>query len=393
MKILMLSADYLPNIGGIAAHIYNLAKALIGLGHKVVVINPLRGTEQKLEVSKEEGIVVYRISRPTWNSRLGRLWSTNRSTYWGIEKARREFGAFDILHQHDHRSSTVAAYLRKDKIPWIWTNHSSGFLSDFDKPLKRRLIRWAYSGTAGIIAVSDELDYKSRRLWHDDDTRKFAYIPNGVDAQKFSPQVRAVREKFGLSPSDFVVLCPRRMVEKNGIIYLARATSILLQTVDAKDLKVVFLGDEPSTSIEAYAKYVAEVKATLASAYVKGMIRYFGNVPMKQMPEVNALADVVVVPSLMEAVSLSALEAMATRKPLIATEVGGLPEIVKHEETGLLVEPRNPEALAKAILRLRRDTPLRDKIAAGGYDLATTKYSWQAVAEQTLEFYRQVLGQ
>ena len=113
---------------------------------------------------------------------------------------------------------------------------------------------------------------------------------------------------------------------------------------------------------------------------------------MKQMPELNALADVVVMPSLWEGLSLSTLEAMAARKPLVATNVGGQPEIVYHEKTGLLVPPKKPQALAEAILRFYHEPRLREQIAPGGYHLVRRQYSWERLAEQTASFYEKVLS-
>jgi glycosyltransferase involved in cell wall biosynthesis len=112
---------------------------------------------------------------------------------------------------------------------------------------------------------------------------------------------------------------------------------------------------------------------------------------MDEMPAVNAMADLVVIPSLMEAVSLSALEAMASGKPVIATEVGGLPEIIKDEVTGLLVPPRDPTALADAIVRLHSDYSLRNSLASQGRALAVERYSWDFIAKKTLTFYRGLL--
>ncbi|MGI9293849.1 MAG: glycosyltransferase family 4 protein, partial [Pseudomonadales bacterium] len=139
-----------------------------------------------------------------------------------------------------------------------------------------------------------------------------------------------------------------------------------------------------------HSDYIDEIKKLLQSEYTDGRVVYLGNIPLQTMPEVNALADIVMMPSLMEAVSLSALEAMATRAALVASDVGGLPEIVRHEQTGLLVPPRDPPAIAAALVRLGRDSQLRDQLAATGQQLAQEKYSWQAAAQKTLAFYKQL---
>jgi len=105
------------------------------------------------------------------------------------------------------------------------------------------------------------------------------------------------------------------------------------------------------------------------------------------MPSIYALADIVVIPSLIEAVSLAALEALAHRKAVIATNVGGLPEIIINKKTGLLIHPEDPNSIAENILRLCKDKTLRETIANQGEVLAQ-KYSWDSVAEKTYSFYK-----
>ena len=375
----MLSSDYLPNIGGIAAHVFHLSKALQALGHHITVVNPVAEHRDACVFSSEHGIQVLRV-RYKKHNKLTRRWQSNRAARLGIKMALQEHGPFDLIHQHDHISSTFAAAAFAGKFPWLWTNHTSDFLIDYDKPFKKKVVKYAYKECAGIITVSQEIYQKSRILW----SLPLTYIPNGVDTERFKPDARAGSSGKN-TLTKFNVLCPRRMVPKNGVVYLARAVAEVLQARPDVDWRFTFLGSEAADNTNS--SYIHEIKQTLASGYQTGHVSYLGNLPMEEMPKVNALADIVVMPSLMEAVSLSALEAMATGKPVIATNVGGLPEIIHHETTGLLVEPKNPRALAAAVVRLYDDAELRARVAEGGYNLATRHYSWRTVAEQTEQFY------
>jgi glycosyltransferase involved in cell wall biosynthesis len=386
MKILMLSDDYLPNIGGIAAHIYHLSRALQALGHETVIVHPVVGGSGPLSDRLEDDLRVIRVPFRTPRHKLERRWLSNRAARAGLKHALAHHGPFDLLHQHDHLSTAFAARGLAGRLPWVWTNHTSDFLMDMDKALKRRLVAGVYAKAAGVIAVSQELHDKTEALWKDCFPR--AYIPNGVDTARFSP-ASPPDAALSLADTGFVVLCPRRMVPKNGVIYLAQATALVLGAAPQVNWRFVFLGSE--AAVATNRPYVEEILATLEPARQRGHVLLLGDVPMARMPGLNAAADLVVMPSLMEAVSLSALEAMATRKPLVATRVGGLPEIVHHEQTGLLVAPRDPQALADAILRLQGDADLRARVAEGGYRLATSSYSWASVAARTADFYERCL--
>ena len=381
----MLTFDYLPNIGGIASHVYFLARAIQREGHSVTVVNPSPNLNRPTARRNEGGVQTLRV-----HYNAGRWWPLNvlrrhRATMEAVESLDRTDGPFDVVHQHDFRQSLLTAHRLRTRHAWIWTNHSSEFLRYFASAARRAATQLAFGGVHGVIGVSHELYEASVGLWGK--RAMISYIPNGVDTVLFSPEVADERRRLDISTSAFVVLCPRRMVEKNGVIYLVEAAEYLLQRAPDVEWKFVFLGSE----VESDPVYTRSVLQRLEPLVRAGVALSLGNVSPSRMPAMNATADVVVVPSLVEAVSLSALEAMATRRPVIASRVGGLPEIVTHRETGMLVEPRDAGGLANAILQLQRDQGLRDRTAAAGCLVANGSYSWSSVAKRTLSFYEQVV--
>ena len=389
--VVMISSDYLPNIGGIASHIYYLSKHLIKLGLAVSVVRPMsidatNGAADLQNVAQEHAdvpvfVAPYRESR----NKLKRVVSRTSATIRAIKQASSVSFKPYIVHQHDYLTSLPASFLRSFTAKWVWTNHTSQFLGDLASPKKRMKVRLVHSRVNGIISVSREIHEATKELW----PQKIAqYIPNGVDTTIFHPDVQGDRRKWGLQYDDFVILCPRRMVEKNGVIYLAQAVSSIVSSLPNVSVKFLFLGNIKASNTDEV--YIYSVIETLRP-YINKNVVLLGNIPPSLMPEVIALADVVVMPSLVEAVSLSALEAMAMRKPVIATNVGGLPEIVHPWQTGLLVPSKSPEALAKAIMTLYEDRALRVKIGESALELARKQYSWQTIAEQTLDFYESML--
>jgi glycosyltransferase involved in cell wall biosynthesis len=105
-----------------------------------------------------------------------------------------------------------------------------------------------------------------------------------------------------------------------------------------------------------------------------------------------AAMDICVVPSVEEPLGLVAVEAQAAGVPVIATRVGGLPEIVADGETGLLVPPRDPAAIAHAVLRLRNDPELRSRLVAAGRESARAKFDPELLTEEVIRAYRELLG-
>lgn len=384
----MLTTDYLPNIGGIAAHVYNLSNALQMLGHRVVVINPVAGDVAGREFV-EHDVPLLRITidsrQRRFRNKMYRKRLFGQAALAGIDAAMQRFGAPHIIHQHDYQDTSAAGAEWSARVPWVWTNHSSRFLRDYERRLKMRYVRRSYRKVSGFVAVSEELRDKTAALWPG---AKLAYIPNGVDTARFHERVAVNRAAYGLQTDDLVVLCPRRMARKNGVLYLAQAVAKVLAAAPELNWKFVFLGSEQA--VNTHSDYIDEIKKLLQPEYAAGRVVYLGNIPLHTMPQVNALADIVMMPSLMEAVSLSALEAMATRAALVASDVGGLPEIVHHERTGLLVPPRDPDAIAAALVSLGRDPQRRERLALAGQRLARQEYSWQAAAEKTLDFYQQL---
>jgi glycosyltransferase involved in cell wall biosynthesis len=144
--------------------------------------------------------------------------------------------------------------------------------------------------------------------------------------------------------------------------------------------KLIIAGDGPERQ---------RLEALAADIGVSRHVDFVGAVPYSVMPEYLAAADIAVLPSLIEATSLFALEAMAMATPLVATNVGGLPEL--NGNATLFVEPMNERELGDAIIQLLQDERKRKKLGKNGRRLAE-KHSWKTVAEQTDAEYQRALS-
>jgi glycosyltransferase involved in cell wall biosynthesis len=182
--------------------------------------------------------------------------------------------------------------------------------------------------------------------------------------------------QWGIGSDETVVLLARRLVEKNGVTVFAEAVTKLQN----KTSRIVFAGDGDECS---------NVQSILAAGDAGNQCIFLGNVPNTQMPDIYRAADISVLPSFMEATSITGLESMATGLPLVGTRVGGIPAIISHEETGLLVEPRDADALAAAMDRLIDDAALRSRLGNAARQQAVAKFSWEGIAARTVESYGQ----
>jgi glycosyltransferase involved in cell wall biosynthesis len=134
------------------------------------------------------------------------------------------------------------------------------------------------------------------------------------------------------------------------------------------------------------------IEAELAALGVRAQASFAGSVPNAAMPMAYAAADIVVVPSLVEATSIAALEAMATARPVVASRVGGLPALIAPGETGYLVPPADPEQLGGAFCRLLSNPRRRVAMGEAARRRVEAEFTWQEIADRTVRIYEAALG-
>lgn len=394
MKVIMVSTDYLPNIGGLSIHIYNLSKFIKKIGIDVEIVNPKYGNEEN-RVSQEMGnLVVHRIFIKKNKLPYYRNYEFNMNTYNYIKNLvlNLDHNNEVIIHQHDYLASSIACNLLKKKknLSYIWTNHTSTFIRHSKMTLNKITSKFFYKHVDGIVSPSKELYKLSKAFWH---KKKNIYIPNGVDINLYVPISKAegikLRKTLILPKNKIIIFCPRRWDPKNGIIYLVNAIKILSNDRNLiKNLLFIFAGN-----YGVHKEYEKKIYKIIQNNNLDRYIKLLGKVSIKKMVLYNQVSDIVIIPSLIEAVSLSALEAMACEKVVIASNVGGLPEIIRDGETGFLVIPKNEKEISKTIFNIVNDLN-RDhiyQVKKRARKLVENKYSWEKIAKKTLSFYKEVL--
>ena len=410
MRICMLTSFFLPTIGGVEAHVYHLAKSLQEQGHEVVVVHTCFDIEnnsaETFRCESLDGIEVHRlyIGKSRWRLSEGYVLSSRAVSYANgfLRKIRPIFQSkriseyilglhkkseFDIVHQHDFISNMFTTKKLSRYLPVVLTNHTGEFLLLNRSPITRLMLRYLLDHLSFLVGPSEELcdvDFLKKR-------KRVAYIANGVDVNEFIPKTRdeiaSMRKEMGYESDVSLVLCARRWAPTKGVIYFAKALKAIL----AKRSNVRFLIS--GNDYYGYPEYRKEVFSFIEDQDVRAFVTLLGDIPHAEIQRYYQIADIVVLPSLMEATSLSGLEAMSCGKALLGTNVGGIPEIIEDGRNGRLIRPENSEEIADAIVDMLRDRERLNEMGQYGRGLAVERFSWNQVANKTLVIYEKVCKQ
>ena len=384
MKIALTTDSYLPRLGGQEMGAFRLAKYLRRGDHQVRIIttekHPLTGAEPG-------GLNVVRLPHafgPVSRRSLRRL----------LEK---EFQEAEVVHsRYCYRLAALSAPVaRRLSRRFVVSLHGLGLLDNPQDSVIRKWRHRSYRRSSlmladAVIATSHEFAKLASAYC---DPKKIIVIPNGVDSDDFNAS-RAVPEelsrKYG---SDQVVLAVRRLVPKNGIQYLVQAAPRILKS--CPDARFIIGG---------WGSQEGELKRLAANLGVASRFDFVGSIPNAEVPGYLSLATVVVFPSSMESTSHACLEAMAMGKPVVASRLGGLAELLGESGRGVLVDLfdsgdssyRAPAALTReasdrlsdAIAGLMRDPSLALRLGEAGRDYALAHFDWNVLVQQILKVYR-----
>ena len=374
-----------------ATHAWELSKALAQLGHKVTVLTgaKVHHAGSRFALTKKEKLDGVQVINFGFKLGLRRYYK-----YWLNRELRHYLVGFKEVHKdvvlHIHEHMRPLSIRRVSRLPIVWTNHSSMFLRDFEDDSKREDLVSMVKSCDWVTAPSQELCAKTVALGYPMD--RVTYIPNGVDTSRFTPNGKCDDRLLAVGGntlrfprSTCVVLCARRFVHKNGLHTYLDALESMSYDMLAK-CAFVFAGNKPGQDGEYGQKILERIKALSlkTSFYLLGPVRN------DSMPEVYRTADIAVLPSLMEATSITGLESMASGLPIVGTNVGGIPELVEDGVSGLLCPP-DAAALAKNLAKLIREPNLRLKMGSKARRFAEERFSWYQIAGRFIEVYQKVL--
>lgn len=207
------------------------------------------------------------------------------------------------------------------------------------------------------------------------DENKTVTIPNGVDIRRYRMPSYDFKELHKLKRK-FMLLYVGQLIPMKGISYLLRAVKLLKSRGIDCDLALVSYNPRDDVIGEAN------------SLGIEDNVRIYTRLPEEDLIAAYKSCDVFVLPSLSEGLPTVLLEAMAARKPVVSTNVSGVPNLLQDEVNGLMVNPRDPEALANNIEKLLLNEKLYLNIAENGYQTVVNGYTWDAVVDKIIEEYK-----
>jgi glycosyltransferase involved in cell wall biosynthesis len=285
----------------------------------------------------------------------------------------------DVIHNHMYRAELVGtrAAIALGEVghrrPYVVsTVHSSRVRTAEDREQLRRLT----PSMDRLIAVSRSIE----RKLHDEErtAAPIELIYNGVDLERYDHQEPCctLRDEYGMEPGSQIVGVVARLEPEKGHPTLLEAWPAVLRAVPDAYLLVIGEGSQRDA-----------LEATARDLRIAHRVVFTGR--RDDVPAVTAALDVAVLPSYREAQGLSILEAMALSRPVVASNVGGIPEMIADGVTGLLVEPHDADGLARAITRLLTDHPLADTLARQAHDMVHDRFSIEYMVEAVQRIYEE----
>lgn len=284
----------------------------------------------------------------------------------------------DLLHTHGYKSDFYAFAATRNKLPWIVTNHLWK-RTTFNLKLYASLDRFLIRCSKCIIAVSDEIAAEMVRMGLP--SEKIAVIDNGIDLRRFSKTEKneQLRKSFGFDTNSKMIGTVASLTEEKGHLYLLKAAK-----------EILFIHPEARFLIVGDGVQRRQLEEKVSELGLLGKVIFTGS--RRDIPEILSTLDMFVLPSLKEGLPMALLEAMAARLPVVATNVGAVPKVIAHKETGYLVQPRNTESLCAAVCELLSDTTKAVSIGLQGRRRVENQFSSKAMTERYFEVYTKALG-
>ena len=388
--------------GSEPAFVYNLSKRLAAKGFNITVLAP--GAPHALSYEEMDGLKVYRFSYfypkklqkvcydggalPNLkSSRLARMELPFFLLFqflhigWIIKK-----GNIDMIHCHwiVPQGFFCSIFQRIFKIPLILTAHAGDVFS-LNNPIFKRIGKFTISQSLFCIANSNAT--QKAMLAISNGTSPVKIIPMGVDLDVFNGQCHGqnIKKKYNINGP--ILLAVGRFAEKKGFKYLIEAMPLILRKCNETKLLIIGFGPLEKS-----------LKDLVAKLNIGGSVIFPEKMSSSELAVYYASSDIFVGPSIVddsgdtEGLGIVFLEALASNTAVVASRVGGITDFIIDYETGLLANEKDPEDLARKIMKLITDKNLRMKIANKGKKYVENNFSWEIITEQYFSIYKQILN-
>jgi glycosyltransferase involved in cell wall biosynthesis len=394
MRVTMLTSSYPRFSGdGTAPFIQSISEQLIVQGHAVEVIAPY---DAKVTVHTSGVVTVHRFRYApvaSWHI-VGHARSLVDDMNFrpavffllpmflaaeyccALRVARRQRAQLIYAHWVVPSGLVGALVARALRLPLAISLHGSDVFVALRNPVFGRVARAVFRQAAVVTACSPDLAAGALRLGAA--SERVHVIPYGVDPERFHPKVAPLeRGDFGLAPEDVVLVSIGRVVPKKGFDVLIRALPVVLQA-DSR-IRLLIGGDGPQRE---------DLMRLATDLGMSDYVHLPGAIPWDRVPNFLAIGDLFILPSVrdlagnMDGLPNVLMEALALGKPVVASQLGGVPLVVKDGENGLLCAPGDPRALAVAIIRLLNDPAQRERLGRTARAVVEQDLTWAKVVQR-----------
>lgn len=367
-KVRMFSSEYPPCWGGVGKHVQNLCRRIVPIVDLSLVTATYEKPIERFYVKNLAKIRVKSFPLLLCQYLVG-LWH-------------QKYGSTDLTHIHvPHAFLSKGCGKIVSTFHVVWSEYSRALehqrpLSMFDlqfPALNRRLAsaeRRLARKSEAVIAVSQSVRDELIRHYGVEE-EKIRVIHNGVAADQYRPSLERMN----------TILYVGRQTAHKGLPYLLKAFATFAK--NHPEYQLVLVGERLEGGIDPFLIRYAERLG------ITRKVRFTGRLPEPQLRTIMGRARCLVLPSLAESFGMTVLEAMASETPVVATNVGGIPEVVTNARNGLLVPPADSHAIASSLSRIASDAEFSAKLVQEARRTAR-EFSWDRVAQKNIQVYREV---
>lgn len=407
MKIALISEHASPlavaggvDSGGQNIYVAHVARQLVRCGHQVDVFTRCDRSLLPL-ASRFDGVRVINVPAgpPVQLPKEQLLPFMEEFARFTIEFFRREERPYDVVHANFFMSGLVGLRVKAAlRTPLVTTFHALGRVrrlhqgaSDGFPDARFGIEDMLVQGSDSVIAEcpQDEADLESL---YRADPANIDLVPCGFDSDEFFPIDRAeARDELDWPQDRFIALQLGRMVPRKGIDNVLRGIAACNREL-GEEAHLYVVGGNSDDPNEIATPEIGRLAGIARECGVEEQVTFLGRRARQRLRLFYNAADVFVTTPWYEPFGITPLEAMACARPVIGADVGGIRYSIAHRQTGLLVPPKDPAALAHALVALKRDPQLAYRMGAAGLQRAQQMFTWRGVAESLASIYARVAG-
>jgi glycosyltransferase involved in cell wall biosynthesis len=373
-------------------HTHLLTEALVKKGVRVTLIT----TAHPEGLLKEtlNGVDIYYLDHTLPRSYSNEWWELSLKKFKKLHAKNN----FDIVHSQSIGAWGLLEHITSIKLPLVTTSHgtpisdASSYVRsnrlgvevftflDITKYLPKHY--QMYRNSNKVIAVSDELNKHISGFFFKR-SKNIVTVLNGIDTSRFNPDIDTgkIREKYSFGQEDKIILFVGRIIKEKGVQNIISALPLIRKQFE--DVKLLIVGD---------GNYLPEVRNLVKGSKCSSSITVTGRVDADDIPFLYNLADVFVSPTLrVEGLPYNLLEAMSTARPVVASDMGGISDLINTGEDGILIPAGNINSLAAEVTKLLEDPGKAAKLGKKARVKINKKFSTEKMTDETLAIYDEIV--